>query len=381
MADTRDTPHVQIIVGSVREGRMAGPVGRWIAARFEAEFGRPAEIVDLRDWALPDFDSAQSPAMGEYPQARQRAFAATIARGDAFVTISPEYNHGYTGALKNAFDWIYAEWAGKPMAFVSYGNAGGSRSVQQVKQVLGELRAFAVEPLVSLRPRDHLEGRVFTGTPEDERHLSRALAELLRHEAPLRPLRNPPQAAAWTGKRVLVVGLDPGTNAGVVAPLRAAGVAAEGLVLGASAAGDAAAPALPDGAGFDLVAIGRGAAGAVADAVRARIGKANPGTPIIDVIGSVAVRQVLAALDSTTPKLAVTEYRLDGRALTLAATGDAGRLTVTAMERTATGLAPHRVASLDLMGEVRVAVTLPVDPYSVVIDLDGVAFDHRAAFG
>lgn len=364
-------PHIQIIVGSVRDQRMSGPVARWVAARFEAEFGYPAEIVDLRDWNLPSFNLAEPPAMGHYPSRLQRAWATTIARADGFVFVGPEYNHGYSGALKNALDWIYAEWIGKPAAFVSFGNANGSRATAQLKQVMGELRMVPIEPALGVKPHGHVEDRQFMASPDDERRLSRTFAELLRWQKSLESLRKPAAQTTWTGKRVLAVGLGPATNRSVVAPLRAAGIDAEGIVFGEH-------DPLPNGDGFDLVAIGRGAAGRVAEAVRTNVHAANPQTPIIDAIAAVAVRQIIAALDPATPALDVRSFALaDGR-LSLRAAGDNGRIGVTLYERGPAGLVPHRIAEADLNEEIGLDIGTVIDPYSVVVDLDGAAFWHRA---
>lgn len=362
-------PHVQIIVGSVREGRTSGPVARWVAKRFEAMFGRPAEIVDLRDWSLPDFNLSAPPAMGTYPDRRQRAWATTIARADAFVFVTPEYNHGYSAALKNAFDWVYAEWAGKPATFVSFGNANGSRAVQQVKQVMGELRMVPIEPTVALKPHGRIEDRQLSENEDDDRRLSRSLEELLRWEEALRLLRAPATRAPWTDRRVLVVGLDPPTNRSVVAPLVAAGMDAHGFVVNAGGT-------LPDGDGYDLIAIGRGAAGKVADAIKHAVRTNDASKPVLEVVGPVAVRQILAACDPDAPRLVAEHVELSGRRLALGFAGDDGHLGVTALEQVASGLVPHRIAEGELRGDMRLTTNLAFDPYSIVIDLDGAAFHH-----
>lgn len=362
-------PHVQIIVGSVRKGRASGPVGRWIAERFEAEFGYPAEIVDLRDWNLGSFDITAPPAMGTYPDRLQRAWAATISRADAFVFIVPEYNHGYTGSLKNALDWVFAEWAHKPAVLVSYGNANGARAIQQLKQVMGELRLVPLEPTLALNPHRDIENRRFNGTPENETRLSRSLAELHRWEGALASLRHPAARPSWAGRRVQVIGLDPKTNRSVVAPLVAAGLDAHGIVL---KDGDE----LPDGNGYELVAIGRGASGDLADAIRKRVGANDPAKAVIEVLGPIAVRQILAACDPASPALNVTSFDYSRNSLTLTVSGDPGRLGVTAYEHSETGLIPHRIATVEMRGKIEMNVSLDVTPYSFVVDIDGAAFWH-----
>lgn len=364
-------PHVQIIIGSVRDGRASGPVARWVADRFETEFERPAEIVDLRDWRLPDFYLSDPPAMGHYPAPLQNAWATTIARADAFVFIVPEYNHGYTAALKNALDWVYAEWSGKPVAFVSFGNANGTRAIQQIKQVLGEVRAVPIEQTLGLKPHGNIESRQFNGTEEDAKRLSRTLSELLRWQSALKPLCAPLPDKSWRGKKVQVIGLDSKTNRRVITPLIASGIDARGLVL---EEGDP----LPDCADFDLLAIGRGAAGKTADAIRDKLRKTDPAKPVLDVLGPIAVRQILSALNADGPRLEVSAFKLVDNRVSLRISGDDGRIGVTVYEKTEVGLMSRRIADVWLEGEVDIAVTLPGAPYSLIVDLDGVAFWHRA---
>lgn len=133
-------PLVQVVLGSTRQGRFGDRVARWF---LEAAGGRDdlqLELVDLRDWPLPFFDGAAPPMSGRYDDLAQRAWAAQVARADAYVLVTPEYNHGYPAVLKNALDTVYAEWSGKPVGFVGYGGTGGGiRAVEQLRQVVVEL--------------------------------------------------------------------------------------------------------------------------------------------------------------------------------------------------------------------------------------------------
>lgn len=133
-------PHVQIVLGTTRQGRRGEKVARWLfeVARRRADF--TVESIDLRDWQMPFFDQAKSPAMGEYTADYQIRWARKIAAGDGFVLVTPEYNHGTSAVLKNALDAIWSEWNHKPVGFVSYGDlAGGSRAVEQLRQIAVEL--------------------------------------------------------------------------------------------------------------------------------------------------------------------------------------------------------------------------------------------------
>lgn len=141
---------VAIIVGSTRPGRRAEVVARWVydiaSKRSDAEF----EVVDILDYNLPLLDEPISPARGEYTQPHTKAWSAKIDSFDAFVFVTPEYNHGPSGALKNAIDFLYREWNDKAAAFVSYGGASGTRAVEQLRLVMGELQIADVRAQVAL---------------------------------------------------------------------------------------------------------------------------------------------------------------------------------------------------------------------------------------
>lgn len=141
---------VGIIVGSTRPGRKADTVARWVqeiaARRGDAEY----EVVDILDFHLPLLDEAYPPSLGQYAQAHTHAWAAAIAAFDAFVFVTPEYNHSMSGALKNAIDFLYREWNDKAAGFVSYGSVGGARAVEQLRLVMGELKVADVRAQCAL---------------------------------------------------------------------------------------------------------------------------------------------------------------------------------------------------------------------------------------
>jgi len=141
---------IAIIIGSTRPGRKAEAVARWVHGiakrRGDAEF----ELVDIKDFNLPLLDEAVPPSMGQYSQPHTKAWAAKVASFDAYVFVTPEYNHAPSGALKNAIDYLYAEWNNKAAGFVSYGSAGGVRAVEQLRLVMGELRVADVRAQVML---------------------------------------------------------------------------------------------------------------------------------------------------------------------------------------------------------------------------------------
>jgi NAD(P)H-dependent FMN reductase len=141
---------IAIIIGSTRPGRKADTVARWVheiaKKREDAEF----EIVDIQDFNLPLLDEPVPPSLGQYSKPHTKAWAAKIATFDAYVFVTPEYNHGTSGALKNAIDFLYAEWNNKAAGFVSYGSASGVRAVEQLRLVMGEQQIADVRAQVML---------------------------------------------------------------------------------------------------------------------------------------------------------------------------------------------------------------------------------------
>ena len=141
---------IGIILGSTRPGRNGEAVAKWVydiaSRRSDAEF----ELVDLLDYNLPHLDEAVPPSMGQYANEHTKRWAAKIAELDGFVFVTPEYNHSTSGALKNAIDFVYGEWNNKAAGFVSYGSAGGTRAVEHLRLIMGELQVADVRAQVAL---------------------------------------------------------------------------------------------------------------------------------------------------------------------------------------------------------------------------------------
>jgi NAD(P)H-dependent FMN reductase len=141
---------IAIIVGSTRPGRKAEAVANWVydiaAKRSDATF----EVVDIATFDLPFIDEPIPPLMNQYTKPHTKAWAAKIATFDAFVFVTPEYNHSTSGALKNAIDLLYREWNDKAAGFVSYGSAGGTRAVEHLRLVMGEIKIAPVRAQVAL---------------------------------------------------------------------------------------------------------------------------------------------------------------------------------------------------------------------------------------
>jgi len=130
--------NVKVIMGSVRPNRAGEAVTRWVldeAARRSG--GVDYEVVDLRDLNLPFMDEAMPPASGApYAHEHTKAWSRVIDAADGFIFVTPEYNQGYSPALKNAVDYLYSEWKDKPAALVGYGADGAAKAIRQLRQVL-----------------------------------------------------------------------------------------------------------------------------------------------------------------------------------------------------------------------------------------------------
>ena len=137
-----------IVVGSVREGRFGPTVASWLAAEARTHGAFAVEVVDLADFDIPLALPASSPkyAGDAYPRpAGMAALTRHLDAADAFVLVTPEYNHSYPASLKAAIDWHFTQWTAKPVAFVSYGGAAGGRhAVLHLENVLTELHAVTI---------------------------------------------------------------------------------------------------------------------------------------------------------------------------------------------------------------------------------------------
>jgi NAD(P)H-dependent FMN reductase len=163
---------IAIILGSTRPGRNGEAVANWVLdiakQRTDAEY----ELVDIADFELPHLDEVAPPSLGQYAQPHTKAWAEKIASFDGYVFVTPEYNHSTSGALKNAIDFLYTEWNNKAAGFVSYGSVGGTRAVEHLRLVMGELQVADVRNQVALslftdfenftefHPAAHQEGAV-----------------------------------------------------------------------------------------------------------------------------------------------------------------------------------------------------------------------------
>lgn len=171
---------IAIIVGSTRPNRNGKAVADWVydlaRKRSDAEY----ELVDIADFALPLLDEPVPPSQGAYSQEHTKRWSAKIAECDGYVFVTPEYNHGPPGALKNAIDFLYAEWNNKAAGFVSYGSAGGTRAVEQLRLVMGELQIADVRAQATFTLSTDFENyRVFKPAAGKEKSVGAMLDQLV----------------------------------------------------------------------------------------------------------------------------------------------------------------------------------------------------------
>jgi NAD(P)H-dependent FMN reductase len=135
--------HLAIIIGSTRQGRFAPTVANWIAGRAIQRDDMCVDLIDLAEARLPDILSRE-------PSSEVAAITPRLEEADAFIVVTPEYNHSFPAPLKTAIDWHFTAWRAKPVGFVSYGGIGGGlRAVEQLRQVFAELHAVTVRETVS----------------------------------------------------------------------------------------------------------------------------------------------------------------------------------------------------------------------------------------
>ncbi len=181
---------IAIILGSTRPGRNGEAVAKWVyevaKKRSDAEF----ELVDIKDFNLPLLDEPVPPIMGQYSKPHTKTWAAKIGSFDAYVFVTPEYNHGTSAALKNAIDFLFAEWNNKAAGFVSYGGASGARAVEQLRLNLAEVRMATVRNEVLFSMYTGFENfSVFKPDSHKEESVNAMLDELIAWGSALKTLR------------------------------------------------------------------------------------------------------------------------------------------------------------------------------------------------
>jgi NAD(P)H-dependent FMN reductase len=185
-------PVLRIIVGSTRPGRVGPAVADWITDRAREHGGFDVQVTDLAELNLPIFDEPNHPRLHQYVHQHTKDWSEVVEGSDAFIFVTPEYNHGIGAALKNAIDYVYNEWHGKAAGIVSYGGvAAGTRATQMLKQVLASLKVVPVMEAVNIPfVRSHIDedGR-FKPTEAMEASATAMLDEVHRWTEAMRPLR------------------------------------------------------------------------------------------------------------------------------------------------------------------------------------------------
>ncbi|GCE31553.1 FMN reductase [Dictyobacter alpinus] len=139
-----------IIIGSTRQKRKGEVIARWVREIAASHSEVEAELVDLKDFKLPHLGEEVSTEMEPHNQANLQAWSEKIASFDAYIFVTPEYNHGPSGVLKNAIDHLYSEWNNKAAGFVGYGYIGGARAVEHLRLVMGEIQVADVKGQVAI---------------------------------------------------------------------------------------------------------------------------------------------------------------------------------------------------------------------------------------
>lgn len=185
--------HLQVVVASTREGRQGRRVADWFV-RLASEHGAfEVEVVDLAEIALPLFDEPKHPRFREYVHEHTKQWSACVARADAYVFVTPEYDHAPPASLVNALQYLVHEWAYKAAGFVSYGGvSAGTRGVAISKQILCALKVMPMLETVAIpffaQHVDKASGEFAPGTVQDD--AARAmLDELQKWATALKPMR------------------------------------------------------------------------------------------------------------------------------------------------------------------------------------------------
>jgi NAD(P)H-dependent FMN reductase len=181
---------IAIIVGSTRPGRKGDAVAKWAyeiaRKRADADFA----LVDLASFELPLLDEPMPSASGSYSHPHTKTWSAAIASFDGYVFVTPEYNHGTSGALKNAIDFLYNEWTDKAAGFIGYGYTMGARAIENLRVVLASLQVATVRPHVGLSLfTDFERATVFKPTETQEKSLNSVLDHVIAWSGALKVLR------------------------------------------------------------------------------------------------------------------------------------------------------------------------------------------------
>jgi NAD(P)H-dependent FMN reductase len=181
---------IGIVLGSTRPGRKSEAIGHWFLEQARTRTDAEFEIVDIAHYNLPLLDEPMPPSRGQYQKEHTKAWAARIATFDGYVFVTPEYNHGPSGALKNAIDFLSKEWHNKAAGFVGYGAIGGARAIEQLRLVLSECQVATVRAQVGLSLHTDFENfSVFKPGAHHAAGVNALLDQVIAWSRALQPLR------------------------------------------------------------------------------------------------------------------------------------------------------------------------------------------------
>lgn len=185
-------PRLQIIIASTRPGRIGFPIGQWVRERAVEHGGFEVEVVDLAELNLPFMNEPNHPRLRQYTHQHTKDWSAKVDRADAFIFVTPEYNHGMNAPLKNAIDYLNIEWHYKPVGIVSYGGvSGGTRAAQMIKEVVAVLKLVVISEAVNIPFVQQFMSDDNQFQPNDvtQQAMTAVLNELVRWVPALRMLR------------------------------------------------------------------------------------------------------------------------------------------------------------------------------------------------
>lgn len=185
-------PKLMIILGSVREGRIGLPIAEWVRRTAEADGRYDVDFADLAEIGLPFMDEPNHPRLRQYTRPHTIEWSRRVDATDAFLFLFPEYNYSFGPVIKNAIDYLNAEWSRKPVGFVNWGgNSGGTRAQTAMRPVVSALGMVATKGGVEINfpVRQVGEDGEFTPNEQQATVLQLQLDELIALDAALKPLR------------------------------------------------------------------------------------------------------------------------------------------------------------------------------------------------
>ena len=182
---------IGIILGSTRHGRVGEAVAHWVDEAAQAREGFDYALIDLIDFRLPLFDAETVPmaANKSYDSAEVTRWSEAIDACEAFIFVTPEYNHSVPAALKNAVDTLGPEWVGKPIAFVGYGGVGAIRAIEHWRQIVANFSMFGVRNQVALSLFEDFADGAFSPAAFHDAEVPAMVRDVVAHSDALASLR------------------------------------------------------------------------------------------------------------------------------------------------------------------------------------------------